>query len=139
MVGCVAARAGCRYVSALLLSLSVMLHLEMPHVNVLSKIDLLRQYGRLGAFVRAAAAAAKLGSLDSKGNRGLWEKGHVLRTLVARPCASWWSGRASCRRGGGCSHWMCTPQRHDRCPPICSCLSHLFLHVRCTPHRFTPF
>jgi len=26
-----------------------MLHLELPHINVLSKIDLVRQYGKLGA------------------------------------------------------------------------------------------
>jgi hypothetical protein len=31
-----------------MLSLSTMLHLELPHVNVLSKIDLVRQYGKLG-------------------------------------------------------------------------------------------
>jgi len=31
----------------LLLTLSTMLRLEMPHVNVLSKIDLLKQYGKL--------------------------------------------------------------------------------------------
>ncbi|KAL0545566.1 hypothetical protein IC582_015452 [Cucumis melo] len=36
-----------KYVSALLLSLSTMLHLELPHVNVLSKIDLIENYGRL--------------------------------------------------------------------------------------------
>lgn len=36
-----------RYISALLLSLTAMLHLELPHVNVLSKIDQLRQFGRL--------------------------------------------------------------------------------------------
>eukprot|EP00897_Mesotaenium_endlicherianum_P004597 jgi/Mesen1/4165/ME000219S03297 len=36
-----------KYVSALLLSLGTMLHLELPHVNVLSKIDLVEQYGRL--------------------------------------------------------------------------------------------
>ena len=36
-----------KYLSALLLSLSVMLHLELPHVNVLSKIDLIEQYGQL--------------------------------------------------------------------------------------------
>lgn len=36
------------YVSALLLSLSTMLHLELPHINVLSKIDLIQQYGPLG-------------------------------------------------------------------------------------------
>ena len=36
-----------KYLSALLLSLSVMLHLELPHVNVLSKVDLIEQYGQL--------------------------------------------------------------------------------------------
>ncbi|VVB07546.1 unnamed protein product [Arabis nemorensis] len=35
------------YVSALFLSLSTMLHMELPHVNVLSKIDLLGSYGKL--------------------------------------------------------------------------------------------
>jgi len=36
-----------KYISALLLSLSTMLHLELPHVNILSKIDLIEQYGKL--------------------------------------------------------------------------------------------
>ncbi|TFK49243.1 hypothetical protein OE88DRAFT_1662676 [Heliocybe sulcata] len=36
-----------KYVSLLLLSLRAMLHLELPHVNVLSKIDLVTQYGDL--------------------------------------------------------------------------------------------
>lgn len=36
-----------RYLSAVLLSLATMLHLELPHVNVLSKVDLLEQYGPL--------------------------------------------------------------------------------------------
>eukprot|EP00898_Chlorokybus_atmophyticus_P003427 jgi/Chlat1/4085/Chrsp26S08851 len=36
-----------KYISALLLSLGTMLHLELPHVNVLSKVDLIEQYGRL--------------------------------------------------------------------------------------------
>lgn len=36
-----------KYVSASLLSLSTMLHLELPHVNVLSKIDLIERYGKL--------------------------------------------------------------------------------------------
>jgi len=35
------------YVSSLLLSLSTMLHMELPHVNVLSKIDLIGSYGKL--------------------------------------------------------------------------------------------
>ncbi|KAL8095601.1 GPN-loop GTPase QQT1-like [Apium graveolens] len=37
-----------KYVSALLLSLSTMLHLELPHINVLSKMDLIESYGKLG-------------------------------------------------------------------------------------------
>jgi hypothetical protein len=37
-----------KYISVLLLSLRTMLHLELPHVNVLSKADLIKQYGDLG-------------------------------------------------------------------------------------------
>lgn len=33
-----------------MLSLRAMLHLELPHVNVLSKVDLIAQYGELGQF-----------------------------------------------------------------------------------------
>jgi GPN-loop GTPase len=36
------------YVSVLLLSLRTMLQLGLPHINVLSKIDLISQYGELG-------------------------------------------------------------------------------------------
>ncbi|KAK6197408.1 uncharacterized protein RJT21DRAFT_123213 [Scheffersomyces amazonensis] len=36
-----------QYVSILLLSLRSMLQLDLPHVNVISKIDMLRQYGEL--------------------------------------------------------------------------------------------
>ncbi|KAG9107019.1 hypothetical protein FRC07_008705 [Ceratobasidium sp. 392] len=36
-----------KYVSVLLLSLRTMLHLGLPHVNVLSKLDLLSRYGDL--------------------------------------------------------------------------------------------
>ncbi|TEB29853.1 hypothetical protein FA13DRAFT_1792783 [Coprinellus micaceus] len=39
-----------KYISVLLLSLRAMLHLELPHINVLSKIDLLSNYGELGAL-----------------------------------------------------------------------------------------
>lgn len=35
------------FISALLTSLSMMLHLELPHVNILSKIDLIERYGPL--------------------------------------------------------------------------------------------
>ncbi|EJD05584.1 uncharacterized protein FOMMEDRAFT_79553 [Fomitiporia mediterranea MF3/22] len=36
-----------KYVSVLLLSLRTMLHLELPHINVFSKVDLVSQYGDL--------------------------------------------------------------------------------------------
>jgi GTPase SAR1 family protein len=36
-----------KYIAALLLALSAMLHMDLPHVNVLSKVDLLPQYGEL--------------------------------------------------------------------------------------------
>jgi GPN-loop GTPase len=35
------------FISVLLTSLSTMLHLELPHVNILSKIDLIERYGSL--------------------------------------------------------------------------------------------
>ena len=37
-----------KYIAVLMSSLRVMLHLELPHVNVLSKMDLITQYGDLG-------------------------------------------------------------------------------------------
>jgi hypothetical protein len=40
-----------KFISVLLLSLSSMIHLNMPHVNVLSKIDLVHQYGKLGTTI----------------------------------------------------------------------------------------
>ncbi|KDQ10500.1 hypothetical protein BOTBODRAFT_147704 [Botryobasidium botryosum FD-172 SS1] len=36
-----------KYISVLLLSLRTMLHLGLPHINVLSKVDLITQYGDL--------------------------------------------------------------------------------------------
>jgi len=36
-----------KYVSVVLLSLRTMLHLGLPHINVLSKLDLIKQYGDL--------------------------------------------------------------------------------------------
>jgi len=37
-----------KYISVLLLSLRTMLHLELPHINMLSKVDLVTQNGDLG-------------------------------------------------------------------------------------------
>lgn len=39
-----------KYVALLLLSLRTMLQLELPHINVLSKVDLLQTAGDLGEF-----------------------------------------------------------------------------------------
>lgn len=39
-----------KFISVLCTSLSTMLHVELPHVNVLSKMDLIEQYGKLGRF-----------------------------------------------------------------------------------------
>lgn len=36
------------YISAVTLSLSTMIQLELPHVNVFSKVDLIEKYGKLG-------------------------------------------------------------------------------------------
>lgn len=47
-----------KYVSVLMLSLRAMLHLELPHVNVLSKVDLITQYGDLGTSLRFYFAIA---------------------------------------------------------------------------------
>lgn len=47
LVDSVQCKQGTAFVAAVLLSLSTTLQLELPHVNVLSKIDLLPQYGEL--------------------------------------------------------------------------------------------
>ena len=38
---------GGKYMAALLASLTTMLHLELPHINLLSKADLIPSYGEL--------------------------------------------------------------------------------------------
>lgn len=52
-----------KYLSALLLSLSTMLHLELPQVNVLSKMDLIEQYGELAFSLDFYLQAQGLGHL----------------------------------------------------------------------------
>ena len=37
-----------KFISVLLTSLSTMVQLELPHINVLSKVDIMEQYGKLG-------------------------------------------------------------------------------------------
>ena len=48
-----------KYVSILLLSLRAMLHLELPHVNVLSKVDSIAQYGELGTTATSSLFASR--------------------------------------------------------------------------------
>lgn len=53
-----------KFVSVLMLSLRAMLHLELPHVNVLSKVDLIAQYGELGELHSMRAVQALIVVLD---------------------------------------------------------------------------
>lgn len=40
-----------KYVSMLMVSLKTMLQFECPHLNVLSKVDLMESYGELGIYI----------------------------------------------------------------------------------------
>lgn len=51
LVDSVLCSKGTAFVAAVLLSLSTSLQLELPHVNVLTKIDLLPKHGELGLCV----------------------------------------------------------------------------------------
>lgn len=55
-----------KFISLLMLSLRAMLHLELPHINVLSKVDLIRQYGDLGthSFPVVVPLRSPLSSID---------------------------------------------------------------------------
>jgi len=52
-----------KYFGALLLSLETMLHLELPQVNILSKYDLIEQYGKLDMSPEFYLSAQGLGHL----------------------------------------------------------------------------
>lgn len=74
-----------KYIGAVLLSLNTMLHLALPHVNVLSKVDLLGQYGEMTfdleyytdaqdlEYLLCELNADPLASRFEKLNRGLCE------------------------------------------------------------------
>lgn len=49
----------------LMLSLRAMLHLELPHINVLSKVDLIAQYGDLGNSAPLITYSAHTNSLQT--------------------------------------------------------------------------
>lgn len=70
------------YLSGMVVSLNTMLHLGLPHVNVLSKVDMLEQYGELpfhvGYYVQpndmdvlAAAVSERIHPKFSKATEGL--------------------------------------------------------------------
>ena len=40
-----------KFISVLLTSLSTMVQVELPHISILSKVDLIQQYGKLGRLV----------------------------------------------------------------------------------------
>lgn len=52
-----------KYISILLLSLRSMLQMDLPHINVLSKIDLLREYGPLAFNLEFYTEVQDLGYL----------------------------------------------------------------------------
>lgn len=83
-----------RFISCLLLSLGTMLHLELPHVNVLSKLDLVRQYGRLGACGRGTVYGPRAGPCMAQMER------KALRSCLQMQ-------RASVQQGvcAACSGW----------------------------------
>ena len=43
-----------KFVSILFTSLSTMVQIELPHINLLSKVDLMEQYGKLGQLPNVA-------------------------------------------------------------------------------------
>lgn len=66
---CLCQDAG-KYIGAALLSLNTMLHLALPHINVLSKVDLLQQYGELTFDLEYYTHALDLDYLLSELNAG---------------------------------------------------------------------
>ena len=88
-----------KYLSALLLSLSVMLHLELPHVNVLSKIDLIEQYGQLDFnldfYTEVGQTCCCLPAMPSAGLPHSKRRG-MLAPACFEPACCRWSGCPTC-------------------------------------------
>lgn len=63
-----------KFLAALLLSLGAMLHLGLPHVNVLSKVDLIESYGALpfdlAFYASGGGDAGRLADAVAAGGRG---------------------------------------------------------------------
>lgn len=55
-----------KFISVLCTSLATMLHVELPHVNLLSKMDLIEHYGKLGKRSRSSSPGQRLGWSDAE-------------------------------------------------------------------------
>lgn len=76
-----------KFISVLCTSLSTMLHVELPHVNVLSKMDLIEQYGKLGM------APFREGDVESGGVRcrsAAMVQGCFAGSWLGKWCKSHW-------------------------------------------------
>jgi len=65
-----------KFLSAVLLSLSAMLHLELPHVNVLSKIDMVESTGSLAFDLEFYADLRDLDALVKNMGDDKWSERH---------------------------------------------------------------
>lgn len=55
-----------KFISVLCTSLATMLHVELPHVNLLSKMDLIEHYGKLGKRSLSGSPGQQLGWSDAE-------------------------------------------------------------------------
>ena len=83
-----------KYLAGCLDALAAMLHLELPHINVLSKVDKLRAYGRLAFdlpfYARAdgleQVAAAITAGGGARGRGAAWGARHARLTAALAEC-----------------------------------------------------
>lgn len=87
-----------KYLAGCLDALGAMLHLELPHINALSKVDLLRSYGPLafdlGFYARPAGNPARLAAAITSGKAGgagstrgpAWGARHARLTASLAEC-----------------------------------------------------
>ena len=94
-----------KWVAVLLVSITVMFQVELPIVNVLSKVDLVEAYGDIGTCGVALLFCVSLVAPASDGGGGGWSR-QVWATVVgrgiAKPCIA--TGSAS-QRGWYASLW----------------------------------
>lgn len=80
---------GSKFISVVLLALRAMMQLEMPHINVLSKIDLLSTYGQLRElrYPRRGVSHSQADgtAFDLKYYTEARELGYLLNSLEAGP------------------------------------------------------